>query len=168
MKEILQQLSAYNIWANQLLGNRITSLDTELQLKEVKSSFNSLHNTILHLWDAENIWWQRMKLQERITRPSEIFSGTTTEAISELLQQNKQWNEWISAAQEHQLLHVFQYQNMQREMFKQPLYQMLVHLFHHGSYTRGQLVNIMRQLEVDKIPSTDFIIWSRKPGKSSS
>jgi uncharacterized damage-inducible protein DinB len=162
MKEILQQLSAYNIWANQLLGSRIISLNTEIQLKEVKSSFNSLHNTILHLWDAENIWWQRMKLQERIIRPSELFSGTTTEAVNELLLQNKQWNEWILASQEHQLIHVFQYQNMQREVFKQPLYQMLVHLFHHGSYTRGQLVNIMRQLEVDKIPSTDFIIWSRK------
>lgn len=162
MKEILQQLSAYNIWANGLLCSRVNLLSEDIQLKDVKSSFSSLHKTILHLWDAENIWWQRMKLQERITRPSEFFNGTTAEATSELLQQNKQWNEWIMASQEHQLLHVFQYQNMQREVFKQPLYQMLVHLFHHGSYTRGQLVTILRQLDIDKIPSTDFIIWSRK------
>ena len=103
-----------------------------------------------------------MKLQEKITPPSESFSGNTTEAVNELILQNKKWNEWVLASQEHQLLHVFQYQNLQRDVFKQPLYQMLVHLFHHGSYTRGQIVNILRQLEVDKIPSTDFIIWSRK------
>jgi uncharacterized damage-inducible protein DinB len=79
-----------------------------------------------------------------------------------LLLQNKLWNEWISGNQEYMLQHVFQYQNSKREQFKQPVYQMLLHLFNHGTYHRGQLVNLLRQLGVEKIPATDFIIWSRK------
>jgi uncharacterized damage-inducible protein DinB len=39
---------------------------------------------------------------------------------------------------------------------------MLLHLFNHGTYHRGQLVNQLRQLGIAKIPPTDFIIWSRK------
>ncbi|MGZ3844574.1 MAG: DinB family protein, partial [Flavisolibacter sp.] len=58
--------------------------------------------------------------------------------------------------------HVFQYQNTKKEQFKQPIYQMLLHAFNHGTYHRGQLVNMLRQLGVDKIPGTDFIAWSRR------
>lgn len=162
MKEILVQLSAYNIWANQLLADVIGRLPEEQQKQEVPSSFKSLHATLLHMLDAESIWWQRLKLQERITRPSEGFTGDVKELAGKLLQQNRQWSEWISNASEPQLLHVFQYYNSKKEQFKQPVYQMLLHVFHHGTYHRGQLVNILRQLGVEKIPGTDFIEWSRR------
>lgn len=162
MKEILSQLSAYNIWANQLLLETISQLPEEKQKQELHSSFKTLYATILHMLDAESIWWQRMKLQERIVRPSENFSGDFKELSNLLLQQNRQWKEWIQNAGEHQLQHVFQYQNSKREQFKQPVYQMLMHVFNHGTYHRGQLVNMLRQLGAEKIPATDFIEWSRR------
>ncbi|HZF63746.1 MAG TPA: DinB family protein [Chitinophagaceae bacterium] len=162
MKELFNQLAAYHLWANQLLLSSISSLPEEMHTKQVDASFPSLLKTVQHMWDAEFIWWQRMKLQERITAPSQNFTGGMAEVIRELIQQNKQWSQWVGAAQEHQLEHVFQYQNTKREQFKQPIYQMLLHLFNHGTYHRGQLVNILRQLGVEKIPATDFIVWSRR------
>jgi uncharacterized damage-inducible protein DinB len=162
MKELLFQYSAYNIWANQLLLDVINQLPEEKQTQEVPSSFNSLLKTILHMWDAESIWWQRMKLSERVERPSESFTGGMKEATASMLQQNRQWHEWVAAAQEHMLQHTFQYQTTKRELFKQPVFQMLLHVFNHGTYHRGQLVNMLRQLGVEKIPSTDFIAWARK------
>ncbi|HWI91916.1 MAG TPA: DinB family protein [Flavisolibacter sp.] len=162
MKEILAQLSAYNIWANQALLDTIIRLSEEEQKQELPSSFKSLYATVLHMLDAENIWWQRMKLQERITRPSENFTGDMKEAANSLLNQNRQWNEWINSANEHQLNHVFHYQNTKKEQFKQPIYQMLLHMLNHGTYHRGQLVNMLRQLGVEKVPATDFIVWSRR------
>jgi uncharacterized damage-inducible protein DinB len=162
MKEILTQFSAYNIWANQLLFDVINQLPGEKQKQELASSFKSLYATVLHMLDAESIWWQRMKLQERIIRPSDDFKSDMKELSSNLLHQNRQWNEWIVTANEHQLDHVFQYQNFKREQFKQPIYQMLIHVFNHGTYHRGQLVNMLRQLGVEKIPGTDFIEWSRR------
>jgi uncharacterized damage-inducible protein DinB len=162
MKEVLSQLSTYNIWANQLLLDAINQLPQEKQTQTVASSFDSLLKTVLHVWDAESMWWQRMKLSEKIIRPSEGFNGTMKEAAESLLQQNKMWNEWVTAAQEHMLQHVFIYQNTKKEQFKQPVYQMLLHMFNHGTYHRGQLVTMLRQLGVEKIPPTDFIVWSRR------
>ena len=46
--------------------------------------------------------------------------------------------------------HVFQYYNSKKEHFKSPVYQMLMHVFNHGTYHRGQLVNMLRQLGVEK------------------
>jgi uncharacterized damage-inducible protein DinB len=162
MKEILLQFSTYTLWANHLLLDVINALPEEKQKQEVPSSFSSLYKTVLHVWDAESIWWQRMKLYERIIAPSVNFNGTTKDVSDGLLQQNHLWNEWLANSQEHVLQHVFQYQNSRKEYFKQPLYQMLLHLFNHGTYHRGQLVNMLRQLGVEKIPPTDFIVWSRR------
>ncbi len=162
MRELLVQYALYHLWANQQIMEAILLLPEEKHSYEIESSFKSLYKTVLHLWDAESIWWQRMKLQERISLPSERFTGNMKELTQNLLLQDKQWIEWVSRAQEHMLQHVFQYQNSRKEQFKQPIYQMILHLFNHGTYHRGQLVTLLRQLGLSKIPNTDFISWSRK------
>ena len=162
MKELLKQYATYNVWASQRIIELVLTLPEEKQLQEVPSSFNSLLKTILHMLDAENIWWQRMKLQERINVPSEGFTGNMQDACSALLQQSKQWEEWVSNASELSIDHVFQYQNTKREVFKMPIYQMVHHVFNHGTYHRGQLINMLRQLGVEKLPQTDFSLWTRK------
>ena len=68
----------------------------------------------------------------------------------------------MSNASELSLDHVFHYYTTKKELIKLPVYQMLLHVFNHGTYHRGQLVTILRELGVEKIPQTDFIVWSRK------
>lgn len=162
MKDTLSQLAAYNIWANQKLLDIILALPGEKQNQEVPSSFKNLYTTLLHMFHAESIWWQRMKLQERINLPMENFKGSIRELADELLLQNRQWQHWINTATEPMLEHVFQYYTAKKEMYKQPVCQMILHVFNHGTYHRGQLVNMLRQLGIEKIPQTDFIVWSRK------
>ena len=79
MKDTLSQLAAYNIWANQKLLDIILALPAEKQKQEVASSFKSLYTTLLHMYHAESIWWQRMKLQERFNLPMETFKGSMQE-----------------------------------------------------------------------------------------
>lgn len=162
MKEIILPYASYHGWANNLILTAVQALTPEQQHAEIKSSFPSVYKTVLHLLDAESIWWQRLKLQEKIERPSDHFSGELPDLCHLLQQQDKQWVEWVSAANENALLHEFIYYNSRKERFKQPVYQMLLHLFNHGTYHRGQLVTLLRQLGFEKIPPTDFIVWSRK------
>lgn len=161
MKELLQQSAAYNLWANQRLTDVILKLDENKQQQIVTGSFPNLYAAILHLWDAESTWWQRMKLHEKILVPSKNFNPAMQEAVNGLLQQNSLWIEWINNASAAALEHVFAYQNSRREQFKQPVFQMLHHVFNHGTYHRGQIVIMLRELGVEKIPPTDFIVWSR-------
>ena len=161
MKEVLSQYAAYNLWANQKLITLVLGLDESKQDELVKSSFPGLKQTLLHIWDAENIWWQRMKLQERIIVPSENFKGTMKDLVNELNQQSRQWYDWVVASTESSLDHVFHYYNKEKEHFKMPIYQMLHHVFNHGTYHRGQLINMLRQLGMEKLPSTDFSTWTR-------
>jgi uncharacterized damage-inducible protein DinB len=162
MKETLLQFAAYNMWANQQLLDMVANLPENQQVQLVASSFPSLQQTVLHMLDASSVWWQRLKLQERVTWPGQDFEGSLKDAVQQVYALDRQWRQWIGAASEHTLQHVFLYANSKREQFKQPTFQMLLHLFNHNTYHRGQLVTMLRQLGFTKVPPTDFIIWSRK------
>ncbi len=163
MKEILSSYAAYNIWANEQLMNIALKLSEEKLHQSIESSFPSIYKTCLHLWDAEAIWWQRMKLQEQIFIPSSSGNHYSfNEIVKGIHQQDKQWAEWIANTSENQLQHVFAYYSLKKEYFKQPLWQALHHLFNHSTYHRGQIVTMLRQLGVAKLPSTDFAHWIRK------
>lgn len=161
MKELLQQYAAYTLWANEKMYGAIGQLSETQALHPVNSSFKSIYHTLLHMWDAESAWWQRMKLQEQITVPSSYFVGTTAELHQKMRQQGELWKEWVDNATEAALQHEFIYHNNKREQFKQPIWQMLLHIANHGTYHRGQLVTLLRQLGVEQIPQTDFIVFSR-------
>ncbi len=161
MKELLKQLAAYNIWATKLLADRIKQLSEEDINKEIASSFPSLYKTVLHMWDAESIWWQRLKLAEQIIIPNEVFKGKFDELAANLAKQSLQWKEWVENATDNQLAHVFSFVRNKEEI-KMLVHNMLLHLFNHGTYHRGQLVTLLRQLNADKIPQTDFSVFCRK------
>jgi uncharacterized damage-inducible protein DinB len=161
MKDLLREIAVFNSWANKRMTDFIISLPPEKQTAEVPSSFNSLSATMLHMWNAESAWWQRVRMVEHLMLPGDHFSGDVRELAKGLLSQSQKWEEWISSATAAQLEHVCQYQNSKREVVKMPVYQIANHVFNHNTYHRGQLVNICRQLAVDKVPQTDFSVWVR-------
>jgi len=162
MKELLLQYAAFNAWADQKIFDCINNLSDDQINREIPSSFSSIYKTVLHMLDAESIWWQRLKLAEHIQRPGDGFNEGFGELSKKLAQQSQLWEEWVRNATENQLTHVFAYQDSKKEQFKQPVYEMLMHLFNHGTYHRGQLVTMLRQLGVEKVPATDFIVFCRK------
>lgn len=161
MKEVFEQYAAYNVWANQKIIDVILALPEEKVNKTITSSFSSLRLTLLHLWTTESTWWQRLKLVEHIG-----IIGNSDSLIQEiatgLITQSKQWKEWIEKSTVAALEHEFIYRNSKKQQFKQPVYMVLLHLFNHGTYHRGQMVTMLRQAGVESIPATDFIVFSRK------
>ena len=161
MKQLLQQYAAYNIWANKKILETANQLSEEQINKGIVSSFPSVYKTVLHLMEVENVWWERLQLVENTTL-SGWFTGDFDELSKKLLGLSQQWHDWIQNTNDVNISHVFAYQNSKKEQFKQPVYEMLLHLFNHQTFHRGQLVTMFRQLGLDKIPPTDFIVFSRK------
>jgi uncharacterized damage-inducible protein DinB len=161
MKELLTQYATYNIWANNEILNVILSLTNEQQKQEITSSFSSIYNTCYHLYDAESIWYQRLQQVEKMIRQSENQAATMQDVANGWQQQSRLWLDWIGNVSEEQLKEIFHYQNMKGEKFQQPLQEVLLHLFNHSTYHRGQLVTMLRQVGVEKIPATDFVHWAR-------
>jgi uncharacterized damage-inducible protein DinB len=161
MKEILTSYAAYEIWANKRLLDVIMNIGSVQQEQEIKSSFPSIYKTCLHMWDASAIWWQRLHKKEQIAVPSLSFHPTMAEVAQELVEQNEQWLQWIQNASDSDIEAELPYKNMKGEPFIQPVKHILLHISNHGTYHRGQLVTMLRQVGVEKVPQTDYIVFSR-------
>src|SRR5688500_17988114 len=98
MKKILVSYASYNLWANERYADCINNLEDEQIHQVINSSFFSIYKTVLHLWDIETIWWQRIKLIEQVEWPGQKFSGSIMELNNNLIQQSKQWKEWVDLA----------------------------------------------------------------------
>lgn len=162
MKEILQSYTSYNLWANKILLEKLLTLDEEMIHKNMESSFPSIYDTLVHMMGAESIWWQRLALKEHVEIPEKDEDQNLQLLSKQLLFLSKQWADWVLNAPEKNLTHVFGYQNTKREYFKQPIYEVLIHLCNHQTYHRGQIITMLRQNKIDKIPATDYIAFSRK------
>lgn len=163
MKKLFEQLAAYNVWANHRLIFVLEQLDENAWYKTIPSSFNSLYKTVLHIWDAESIWWQRMRLHEHMVIPSVNFDPSLKDACNGWLHQSMEWENFIKSEEftEEVINSKLVYKNLKGEEFFQPVNEVLTHLFNHGTYHRGQLVTMLHAMEVDKLPSTDFIVFAR-------
>jgi uncharacterized damage-inducible protein DinB len=162
MKELLRQLATYNTWADQKIMDLVLTLPEEKQKTEVPSSFNSLYRTVLHMWNSSSIWWQRITSPDNIVPPEKNFDGTMQDIVNAMLLQSQQWLAWINEMTEGSLKEMLHYKSLKGEPFSQPLSDIALHVCNHGTYHRGQLVNMLRQLGVTTaIPQTDYSLWAR-------
>ncbi|MCU0395516.1 MAG: DinB family protein [Chitinophagaceae bacterium] len=163
MKELLCQYAAYNVWANHKILYQIQQMEEALWYQQTPASFDSLYKTILHMWDAESAWWQRMRLHEKILVPSANFDPSLKDACNGLLHQSMEWEPFIrESLNEDAIESKLIYKNSRGEEFYQPVKEVLLHVFNHSTYHRGQLVVMMRALGETNIPQTDFILFARK------
>lgn len=162
MKELLRRFAMYHIWASQKLFDFVLSLPEDQHKKELLSSFNSIYRTTLHMWNAESVWWQRIISTDNVVPPEKGFDGTLQDIINSMELQSQQWLAWVNEMTDESLLEQLHYKNLKGEPFTQPLRDIALHIFNHGTYHRGQIVNMLRQLGVtSSIPQTDYTVWSR-------
>jgi uncharacterized damage-inducible protein DinB len=81
--------------------------------------------------------------------------------VNGIMYQDQKWINWVDDAREEMLSENLAYKNLKGDPFVQPVSEILLHLPNHGTYHRGQLVTMLRQLGVEKIPQTDYILFSR-------
>jgi uncharacterized damage-inducible protein DinB len=53
--QIRQDYVEYNLWANQTIVNWLKAKPLDLMTQETPSSFPTIRETLLHIWNAKNI-----------------------------------------------------------------------------------------------------------------
>ncbi len=74
--------------------------------------------------------------------------------------QSEAMQEFVATASEAKLAHTVEYNSPAKGICKTPVADILVMAFTHSAYHRGQLVTMLRQQGVPKIPGTDFIEYT--------
>jgi uncharacterized damage-inducible protein DinB len=152
MKELIHQYAAYDLWANTRIIERLKREQEALLDHHVKSSFPSLRSTIAHIRDSGDIWCVRAFG----TAPARFAEG-----IDSLLQMSVSLSDRVRKLDDAGLMATVEYARANGERYVQPCWQLLLHCFNHASYHRGQLITMMRQLDLGDIPNTDMVAYQR-------
>lgn len=163
MKELLTDLAKYNIWANALFIKVLSKLSDEQLDTDIVSSFPNIRRTVYHMWSAEDIWLQRLALVEQATWAESSFEGSFAEACQRWENASRGLLEFIERQYSDRAFeHVLQYYNLKKQSTKLQVSTALVQVLNHATYHRGQLVTMMRQVGVKKIPASDYFIYATK------
>lgn len=162
MKELLRKYAFYNIWANVRIINILKTLPEDMLNKVLKSSFRSIKLTVLHIYDAETIWLKRLEGQSLNNWPSENFNGTSYEAFMLLENASKNISGYIDSISQDSLRNDCTFTSFAGVKFTIKIYDIIQHCFNHSTFHRGQIVTMLRELDIDGIPSTDYITYIRE------
>ncbi len=158
MKQRYLDYALYNIWANNRLTNNLSKQDDKLLTKELIGSYPTIRKTILHIWFAEAGWLSLLNENGWDTKKVTKFSETNQVLFKEWKNTSEDFNRFISKAD---LEKEIQFEHKE-EKFSIPAREIAQTVFNHGSYHRGQIVMMMHQLGITKIPQTDYIEWVRE------
>lgn len=161
MKKIFTDYASYNLWANRRLAKPFLLLDEETLNRHVETSYPSAKLTLLHIWDAELIWLQRLQGISLNHFPSRDFTGTTEDAVEGLLGNSADLLHFLEVQDEAFFEKNITSTSLSHGEQQQPASQMIHHCLNHSTYHRGQLVTIGRQLGLTTIPVTDMIYYYR-------
>ncbi len=158
MKNLIDNYIDYNLWANKRTAEMLTSIDKSLLDAEVKSSFSSLRKTVHHIWDAELVWMARLKKELVNWPPSAQFVDP---AIDDFLKTSEAFYRYVKCQGDNFLNQIAEYKDSRGTQHSNTHAEMIMHCMNHGTYHRGQIVTMLRELGVTTIIGTDLIIYFR-------
>jgi uncharacterized damage-inducible protein DinB len=159
--EDFRLLYDYNSWANRRTLEACGALSEDQFTRDLGSSFRSVRDTLAHICLVEWLWLERWlgRSPDKFPPAAEL---PTLESV------NRRWAEiernllaYVSALQPEDIERVVQHKTTAGVPQSAPLGQMLQHLVNHGTYHRGQVATLLRQLGAKPI-STDLIFFYRE------
>lgn len=161
MKELLLNQARHNEWANQRIAKTLLQLSQDQLDQTLVSSFDTIRLTVYHLWNGESVWYQRIQLADPVIYPQIGYDGTFEDAVKAWVEQSGRYVSFIETASQAKLEHTYGYYDREQRYFKLGVITTLQQVFSHGAYHRGQLVTMMRQVGIQKIPGTDYVLFAR-------
>ena len=157
----LQTLLDYHYWARDRMLDAVEPLTPEQYTKDMGSSFRSIRDTLVHVLSSEWAWHQRWQGLS----PAAMLS---TDPYPDVASLRAAWRDqegktrgFLEALGEENIDRVFEFTTLTGIHTRSNFWQMLQHMVNHGSYHRGQVTTMLRQMGAQPAKSVDMIAFYR-------
>jgi uncharacterized damage-inducible protein DinB len=153
---LVRDYVAYNSWANRTLVRWLKNKPVGLMEQVVPSSFPSIKETLVHIWDTQRFWLA--VIQQTPPPPSfrmTGFDGTLDEAFEGILEHSSQFESYVNSLSGLELDEKIHLATPWFEA-NRSRFEYIHHTMNHGTYHRGQLITIGRNVGLTDAPMTDY------------
>lgn len=157
----MRELFAFNSWANHRILGATDALTAEQFTKELGSSFSSVRDTLTHIWGVEWIWLERLHGRSPSSFPNAKDFPDLASLWPRWAEIEKNWIEYVERLGENELKEEVDYKTMSFGPARTSRWQIMQHVVNHGTYHRGQVTTMLRQLGAKGV-GTDLIFFYRE------
>jgi len=155
----------YNAWANGRTLGTAEALTPEQFLKDLGNSFPSVRDTLVHIVAAEWVWLRRWQGES----PTALIPGSDFPTLGSVKDRfatiERERQALLGSLTEERLAQPFAYKDLAGNPYRLPLVQSMQHLVNHGSYHRGQITTMLRQLGARPVSTDMSRYYLEKAGK---
>jgi uncharacterized damage-inducible protein DinB len=159
--EEMVQLYEYNAWADRRALEAASALTREQFTKQLGSSFSSVRDTLSHILGVEWLWLERFQGRSPVAIPDDSEYADIAKLKASWASFEPTLLNFVRGLTRGDLDRVMEYKTMKFGVYRNPLWQSMQHLVNHGTYHRGQVTTMLRQLGAQPI-LTDLMHFYRE------
>ena len=146
MKANFASLAKYNKWANARLYGMASALPDEAYRRNVGAYFGSLHGTLNHLLASDRIWMRRLTgLGDHPGKLNAIVYDDLNSLHAARETEDDRIINVVGEFDEAAFESAWDYRTLDGTPQRQPLREILAHLFNHQTHHRGQVHSMLTQ-----------------------
>jgi uncharacterized damage-inducible protein DinB len=151
----------YNAWANRRSLDAAAPLTVEQFTRPLGSSFSSVRDTLAHIWGAEWIWMERFEGRSPASLPDVGQFHEISALRTRWREEEARLTKLAARVTQSDLNGPHEYRTLKFGQYTNPLWLSMQHLVNHGTYHRGQITTLLRQVGAKPL-STDVIHFYRE------
>ncbi|WFA82979.1 MULTISPECIES: DinB family protein [Paenibacillus] len=164
-----EQMYNYHAWANQTILGRIKELPSSVLSQEVNSSYPTIAHALSHIYAVDKMWYEVLNgtsmpeaLQACILLNGEIH-GSVDEYIKRFTDLSTQYSEWLRGHADLEQTTLLD--NPFAGVRETSLSDIVIHVVNHGTYHRGNVSTMLRQLGHASIMNDYSLFWYQEPAQ---
>ena len=164
MNDDFVTLFAFDRWADRRLIEAVRQLTPTQYAEPAAPGCPSVHEILVHLGDAADIWARRLAGETVTGRTSPDDLPTRDAAVTALEETHARLEQLLPTLDltPERLAAPFSYVNLRGEPHALPLWALLRHLVNHSSYHRGQIAVHLLRFGIEP-PLLDLALWAEIP-----
>lgn len=153
----------YHVWANKRVFARLEELPEETLLQEMSNVFPTIYAGLVHIYRVDNVWLSGIKgnsyeqIKELLVTVEEKTTGKSLKqleaAFSELAEA---YQTFLNSDADWQAVKDFPHPTY--GVLHASIEELILHVVNHGTYHRGNITSMLRQLGHAGVPS-DYVLY---------
>lgn len=158
----LTMMLEFHYWARTRILDAAAALTPEQYTRDLGSAFPSVRDTLVHLCSAEWNWYLRWHKEA----PASMFDPGDYPDVQALrarwAEQEPKLRAFLVSLGDAGIQERLEYKSLDGRSHVSAFWEMFLHVVNHGTYHRGQVQTMFRQLGATPSKSVDLITYFRE------
>ncbi|MDR2237883.1 MAG: DinB family protein [Chryseobacterium sp.] len=159
LKTLITHTAQYNHWVVCKYIDWLATKSDEQLNRETPSSFPTILKTLHHIWQTQEYWWSHISGNNDFDFEATSAAVTKDEVFFAIKDNSRKLMEYVESLSEEDLA---QNVKIESQWFQCNFskYEYIQHVIIHGTYHRGQIVTMGRNIGITDAPMTDYNFWN--------